>query len=100
MRLLTGSDKQPKRGRVRLAIKFELDRVGARQVSLVGSFNHWRKNGTPMLNMGGGHWVVEVPLPPGRHEYFFLADGVRIEDPLASRFERAPCGGLNSILHV
>ena len=83
-----------------LPVRFELDRLGARKVSLVGSFNHWRRNGMPMVDFGGGHWVVEVPLPPGRHEYFFVADGVRIADPLASRYERNPNGGLNSILHI
>jgi hypothetical protein len=57
----------------------------ARQVALVGDFNGWSKDATP-LEPGGrpGIWTASVAVPPGRHEYAFIVDGQHwTADPLA-----------------
>ena len=57
----------------------------AKSVALVGDFNAWRDDATPLsANGAGGTWSVSVPLPRGRHEYAFIVDGKRwVADPFA-----------------
>jgi len=40
----------------------------------------------PMRPLGDGRtWVLDVPLPPGRHTYAYLVDGDLTIDPAAPR---------------
>jgi len=57
----------------------------ARSVSLVGDFNGWRAEATPLTQAGGERaWVVSLPLARGRHEYAFIVDGKTwVADPFA-----------------
>jgi hypothetical protein len=57
----------------------------ARSVSLVGDFNGWRTQATPLAPAGPARaWVVTLPLAPGRYEYAFIVDGKRwVADPFA-----------------
>ena len=57
----------------------------ARTVSLVGDFNGWRAEATPLTPAGSAKaWVVSLPLAPGRYEYAFIVDGKRwVADPYA-----------------
>lgn len=66
-------------------VRFVVAVPGARTVALVGSFNDWNPSATPLRAAAAGSvWVVEVPLPPGRHEYAFVVDGARwLADPAA-----------------
>ena len=58
----------------------------ATRVSLVGDFNGWNASTMPMRRSADGHaWLVEVPLPPGRHVYAFVVDGDVTADPAAPR---------------
>jgi len=68
-------------------VRFVLIEPGARRVALVGDFNGWAADATPLATAGtGGVWTVSVPLTPGRHEYAFVVDGARwITDPAAPR---------------
>jgi 1,4-alpha-glucan branching enzyme len=61
-------------GRRRLT-RFELDAPAARGVFVAGTFNDWRPDATPMTWQDGGHWVADVDVPAGRHEYKFVVDG-------------------------
>ena len=55
----------------------------ARTVSLVGDFNRWGADPTPLV-AANGVWTASVPLQNGRHEYAFIVDGARwVPDPLA-----------------
>jgi hypothetical protein len=70
-------------------VRFVLLDPQARSVSLVGDFNAWRKDATPLDATGeSGVWVVSSALPAGRHEYAFIvdnADGERwVADPFAA----------------
>jgi hypothetical protein len=58
----------------------------AQSVTLVGDFNAWREDATPLEASSAGRalWTVSVPLPRGRHEYAFIIDGKRwVADPFA-----------------
>lgn len=47
----------------------------ARAVSLVGTFNDWNPDATPMSRNAAGEWTVTLELAPGRYEYKFVVDG-------------------------
>ena len=80
------------------ATRFELVRPEARAVFLAGSFNDWHPTTFPMIAGDGGKWVKELALPPGRHEYLFVVDGVWVADPAASESVPNPHGGVNSVI--
>lgn len=66
-------------------VRFVFVDPSARQVAVVGSFNQWRKDATPLRATGvPGVWAVSVPLEAGRHEYAFVVDGEKWSpDPFA-----------------
>ncbi|MES2180203.1 MAG: glycogen-binding domain-containing protein [Gemmatimonadota bacterium] len=57
----------------------------AQTVSLVGDFNRWGAEQTPLTPSGlDGMWTASVRVPQGRHEYAFIVDGKRwVPDPTA-----------------
>jgi hypothetical protein len=58
----------------------------ASRVSLVGDFNKWNPSAMPMRRSADGRaWLLDVPLPPGRHVYSFVVDGDLAPDPAAPR---------------
>jgi 1,4-alpha-glucan branching enzyme len=49
--------------------------VWADQISVVGDFNQWRANATPMHQERDGSWRTMVDLPCGRcYEFRYLID--------------------------
>jgi 1,4-alpha-glucan branching enzyme len=79
---------------------FALFDPDAKRVSLCGDFNGWAPDATPLKWREGGHWETTVALPPGRHEYKFLADGRWMPDPLARENVWNHHGTLNSVIEV
>ncbi|MBI2806691.1 MAG: glycoside hydrolase family 13 [Planctomycetes bacterium] len=53
----------------------------AREVFLAGTFNGWDPKATRMIKDAEGNWRVAVALPPGRHEFKFVVDGVWCCEP-------------------
>jgi hypothetical protein len=72
----------------------------AREVSVVGSFNGWCPNATPLNYTGAGEWSVRLMLRSGQYEYRFVVDGRWCEDPRASQHLANPFGEFNSVLVV
>ena len=76
--------------------EFVLQAPQATHVSLVGDFNGWSDAATPMTRTDDGKWIVNVPLPAGRHVYAFEVDGAAgakfVPDPSPSAL-RAPDDG-------
>jgi 1,4-alpha-glucan branching enzyme len=72
----------------------------AREVSVVGSFNGWRPNATPLNNTGAGEWAVRLMLRSSEYEYRFAVDDQWSEDPRASQQVANPYGEFNSVLVV
>jgi len=67
-------------------VRFVLVAPYASRVSLVGDFNKWNPSAMPMRRSTDGRaWLLDVPLPPGRHVYSFVVDGDLAPDPAAPR---------------
>jgi AMP-activated protein kinase-like protein len=66
-------------------VRFVFADSSARSVALVGDFNGWARDKTPLhATARAGVWSVSVPLASGRHEYAFIVNGKRwVADPLS-----------------
>lgn len=83
------------------AVRFDLTLPSpASEVSLVGDFNGWDEDATPMVRSDrDGAWSARVPLAPGRHVYAFVVDGQRwLVDPLAPQVPDAGFGPTNALI--
>ncbi len=60
----------------------------AQQVYLVGDFNDWHPEATPMKKQVDGAWLTQVQLNHGHHHYQFLVDGKPTLDPKAQGIAR------------
>ncbi|HET9423788.1 MAG TPA: isoamylase early set domain-containing protein [Gemmatimonadaceae bacterium] len=77
----------------------------ASKVSVVGDFNQWDADATPMQRIANSNaWTVTVPLSAGRHLYSFYAvgaDGEKwIADPNAPAAPDDGFGRRNSVILV
>ncbi len=52
----------------------------AKQVFLIGDFNNWDPNATPMTKQPDDRWMVALDLSHGYHHYLFSVDGTRVLD--------------------
>ncbi len=84
------------------AVRFTLLAPGAKQVVLVGSFNGWAKDATPMKIVDGSSvWLVDVPLADGEHTFMYVIDGVRwMTPPQAEDFVIDGFGQTNGVVIV
>lgn len=55
--------------------EFTLHAGGASSVSVVGDFNDWDPDATPLEHVGNGVWSAVVRLRPGTVRYSFIVDG-------------------------
>lgn len=85
-----------------IATQFVLDAPRAQKVALVGAFNGWSADETPLVrDPATGLWSVSVPLVPGRHVYAFMVDdSVLTLDPRAPSAEDAELGTAASVILV
>jgi 1,4-alpha-glucan branching enzyme len=81
-------------------VRIEFNHHAATAVSIAGTFNDWRPEATPMVDLGAGRWVKELVLPPGIYEYLLVADGSWVADPQARETASNPFGGVNSVVRV
>ena len=79
-------------------VRFVFVAPGATRVSVVGDFNRWDANATPLRRLSDGTWIIDVPIDPGRYAYAFVVDGKIEVDPVAPRANGE--FGENSILMV
>ena len=91
------------RSELRVPMQFVLDAretPAATQLSVVGDFNDWDVNATPMT-LDGGVWSVSLPMTQGRHVYAFVINGKDwIADPRAPRTKDADFGRPSSVVIV
>jgi hypothetical protein len=86
-----------------IVVRFELQAPGAREVSVVGSWNRWDPEMQHLEDSDGdGVWIIEIPLRKGKeHQYQFLIDGENwIPDPTAPLQIDDGFGGINSVLQI
>jgi 1,4-alpha-glucan branching enzyme len=81
-------------------VSFVCTAPNARQVSLVGDFNHWDPAAHPMQQQPDGAWLLQVPLHHGHHHYRFLIDGSPALDPRAHGVARDPKGEKASLIAI
>lgn len=84
------------------AVRFTVLAPGAKQVVLVGSFNGWAKDATPMKSVDGSSvWLVDMPLAEGEHTFMYVIDGVRwMTPPHAEDFIIDGFGQTNGVVIV
>jgi hypothetical protein len=73
---------------------------GARQVSVVGTFNAWDPEASPLDSVGNGRWEGCLEIEPGLHEYAYVIDGEWTTPPEATAVVEDGFGGRNGILEV
>lgn len=86
-------------------IKFVLVAPHASTVSVVGDFNNWDAQATPMTRTNtDGTWSVALRLPVGRHVYAFVVNGATgtkwVADPTAPLAPEDGFGAPNSVVLV
>ncbi|MBA3889027.1 MAG: isoamylase early set domain-containing protein [Gemmatimonadaceae bacterium] len=82
--------------------QFVLDAPAAAAVSLVGAFNGWDADATPLVrDAATGLWTVSLPLAPGRHVYAFMVnDSTLTLDPRAPATSDPELGAIGSVILV
>ena len=80
---------------------FIFNAPGAREVHLVGDFNHWQISSDSLLwQREEGLWQKRIFLERGRYRYKFVIDGRWVTDPSNDTIEPNPFGGLDSVLEI
>ncbi len=78
---------------------FSLVAPDAREVFIVGDFNHWKADDSSRLDRHpDGRWEKRIALKPGTYKYKFIVDGEWYHDPANSRQAQNAFGGIDSIL--
>lgn len=81
-------------------VRLMFDAPGARQVALVGDFNGWRSDATPLVrDERTGRWGVTLALHDGLHRYAIVVDNTRQAIDASSRGVTRD-GRVHSLLHV
>lgn len=95
-----GLAEAPTTREVRL-VQFVLAAPRASRVTVVGDFNDWDPEATPMMRRDGGAWTAAIPVSPGRHVYAFIVNGDRwVPDPAAPLAPEDGFGIRNSVIVV
>ncbi len=83
-------------------VTFAFQAPGATRVCLVGDFNGWDPDATPLRRAATGDvWTVDLPLPRGLHAYAFVVDGADWSvDPSAPLAPETTFGRRNALLVV
>jgi len=82
-------------------VQFEFSAAPGSHVFVAGTFNDWNPAMNPMKdNPDSGHYKVSLKLPPGRHEYRFIVDGVWSSDPNCPESVVNEFGAANSVIQV
>jgi hypothetical protein len=83
-------------------VLFAFHAPGATRVALVGDFNGWDPEATPLHRSGlADLWTIEIPLARGLHLYAFVVDGSEwTPDPGAPLAPDVAYGRHNSVLVV
>lgn len=79
-------------------VVFNYENAEASKVAVVGDFNAWNKDASP-LKREGSSWSVKISLDKGRHEYqFVINDTDWVVDPKAAESVKNKYEGMNSVL--
>ncbi len=79
---------------------FAIKAPKAKYVSLVGDFNNWLDNRTPMEKNKNGVWSVTIPLKRGIYSYKFNIDNIWVIDAKNPVAAKDKMGDRRSIIEV
>jgi hypothetical protein len=73
----------------------------ANSVSVIGTFNGWTPDNSPLHEVSDGVWEISLHLPPGKYAYrFVINNSSQIMDPHCPVEEPDGYGGHNSVLYI
>ncbi len=79
-------------------IMFSVNAPQAKDVHIVGDFNHWKINDASRLaKLDDGSWQKKFALTPGKYKYKFVVDGEWILDSQNTEKEQNPFGTYDSV---
>jgi hypothetical protein len=82
-------------------VDFTMSAPNARDIYLVGDFNHWKMNDESRLSrLEDGRWVKKIGLQPGRYRYKFVVDGEWTVDQQNNDREQNAFGTFDSIIKL
>ena len=82
-------------------VTFAIDAPSAKNVYVVGSFNHWKiSDESRLTRREDGSWEKSVKLLTGIYRYQFVVDGKWIPDPKNQEREKNKSGTFDSIIKV
>lgn len=77
---------------------FRISAPEAKDVYIVGDFNHWKMNDESRLSRDpSGRWEKTFTLSPGKYRYKFVVDGQWVLDSLNQDKEQNPYGTYDSV---
>lgn len=82
-------------------VRFTVSAPGVKSVCVVGAFNGWVKNASPMAIAGGDVWSVVVPLREGEYPFMYVFDEEQwVTPPHADDFVTDGFGQTNGVVVV
>lgn len=94
--------KQYLKTKAKCKVTFEIPpkTIKAETVFLVGDFNNWDEEATPLKQMKDGRFTVTLELEPGReYQFRYLVDGINWHnDWQADKYVPNPFIGDNSVI--
>lgn len=81
-------------------IVFSIEAPAEASVSLIGDFNAWDPEATPLQYIGNDVWQTSIDLTEGDHEYLFVVNGQRQLDASNPDEVARDDGSVRSRLHV
>ena len=80
---------------------FGLNMPNAKEIYLVGDFNHWKINDESRLSkLNEGRWEKKLQLSSGRYKYKFVVDGEWVLDSQNTEREPNTFGTFDSIIKL
>lgn len=77
---------------------FSISAPNAKDVYIVGDFNHWKMNDSSRLSrLDDGKWEKRFTLSPGKYRYKFVVDGEWVLDSENAEKEQNPFGTYDSV---
>lgn len=82
-------------------VTFNISAPAAKDIFLVGDFNHWKMNEESRLSrLEDGRWEKRLSLASGRYKYKFIVDGEWVLDSQNSEREQNSFGTFDSIISL
>ncbi|MCK5126657.1 MAG: isoamylase early set domain-containing protein [candidate division Zixibacteria bacterium] len=80
-------------------VKFVWPDSKAKRVFLVGDFNKWNEQSLPMRKKSARFELI-LKIPPGRHQFKYLIDGIWWNDPDADDYAGNFWGSEDSVICI